>query len=356
MEAVKIDIYISDLLYQYDCVIVPDLGGFVGNYNSARINNIHHKFNPPSKKISFNKNLKINDGLLISHLSQRETITYQEATELVQSFVNRSWDGLRKGDKLRIEKVGTLFLDGENNIQFQSVEENNFLADSFGLNAFRAMPIKREEKSDLDIVKEVVKETKSPKLVSIRKPLYWSAAAVVFAILVSTFMVKNGDINYQEIASYLPSFKSNESNAYSSRSSEFEPNILEADFSLEFNKNIELDTEGKLKLDEGVETNLYSKEVIEVKKKIDNTKVTVISFNKELRYHVMAGCFSSLSNAKKLTLKLQKEGYNSLLLGKYKNLNAVSYQSFATREEAIKLLADVRNNHNGSAWLLESSF
>jgi hypothetical protein len=335
---------------------VPDLGGFVGNYNSAKINAIHHKFNPPSKKISFNKNLKINDGLLISHLSQRETITYQEATELVQAFVNRSWNGLRKGDKIKIEKVGTLFLDGESNIQFHAVEENNYLAESFGLNAFRAMPIKREEKTDLEIVKEVAKDTKTPKVVSIRRPLYWSAAAVLIIASVSTFMVKNGNIDYQEIASSMPSFTSNEVSIYSSRERAMEPNLLEPNFTLELKEDIKLDSKGRLKLEEGVETNLFSKEAIEAKKKIDNTKVTVNSFNKELRYHVMAGCFSSMVNAKKLTAKLQKEGFNSLLLGKYKNLNAVSYQSFATREEAIKLLAEVRNHHNGSAWLLESTF
>jgi hypothetical protein len=34
----KLDHYISQLLFRYDCVIVPNLGGFVTNYKPATIN------------------------------------------------------------------------------------------------------------------------------------------------------------------------------------------------------------------------------------------------------------------------------------------------------------------------------
>jgi hypothetical protein len=41
----KIEQYISELLYKYDCVIVPGLGGFVANYKSATIQPIQSEWN-----------------------------------------------------------------------------------------------------------------------------------------------------------------------------------------------------------------------------------------------------------------------------------------------------------------------
>lgn len=53
-----IEKYISELLYQYDCVIIPGFGGFIGNYSPALIDPIYHTFHPPYKSLLFNINLK----------------------------------------------------------------------------------------------------------------------------------------------------------------------------------------------------------------------------------------------------------------------------------------------------------
>ena len=43
----KIEEHISELLFEHDCVIVPDFGGFVCNYAPARIDPVKHLFEPP---------------------------------------------------------------------------------------------------------------------------------------------------------------------------------------------------------------------------------------------------------------------------------------------------------------------
>ena len=40
----RIDEHISGLLYDHDCVIVPDFGGFVGNMRPARLDGTRHRF------------------------------------------------------------------------------------------------------------------------------------------------------------------------------------------------------------------------------------------------------------------------------------------------------------------------
>ena len=75
--------YISELLFLHDCVIVPEFGGFVGNKKSAQLNKTTGTLTPPSKQILFNTNLKINDGLLITHIVNKEGITQKIAKQNV---------------------------------------------------------------------------------------------------------------------------------------------------------------------------------------------------------------------------------------------------------------------------------
>ena len=74
--------YINDLLYRYDCVIVPDFGGFVTNRIGAKVNNYTHTFTPPKKQITFNKLLKHNDGLLANYIASAENISFERLLQL----------------------------------------------------------------------------------------------------------------------------------------------------------------------------------------------------------------------------------------------------------------------------------
>ena len=62
--------YLKDLLYRYDCVIVPNFGGFITNNTSAQIHRSTHTFYPPSKQVGFNVNLSYNDGLLANYIAK----------------------------------------------------------------------------------------------------------------------------------------------------------------------------------------------------------------------------------------------------------------------------------------------
>ena len=67
---------IYDLLYNNDCVIVPNFGAFVLKSKSAYIKK--NEFFPPSKYVSFNAMLKDNDGLLAKHISGEKNISYKK--------------------------------------------------------------------------------------------------------------------------------------------------------------------------------------------------------------------------------------------------------------------------------------
>ena len=87
----SITTYISDLLYRYDCVIVPDFGGFVTNTISAKVNHFSHTFYPPTKQITFNAHLKNNDGLLANYIASSQKISFEEASVKIAALVS-NWN------------------------------------------------------------------------------------------------------------------------------------------------------------------------------------------------------------------------------------------------------------------------
>ncbi len=72
---------IYDLLYNNDCVIIPEFGAFVLKSHSAYIKD--DTFYPPKKVISFNAMLDENDGLLVKHLSTSRNISYKKALKTI---------------------------------------------------------------------------------------------------------------------------------------------------------------------------------------------------------------------------------------------------------------------------------
>ena len=100
---------------------------------------------PPSKKLAFNASLRDNDGLLASHISKKTAINYQDACEVIREYVKNANKNLQDGQKIKLEKIGVLFLDSDKKVQFLPDQHTNYLISSFGMTALHAPVIKREE-------------------------------------------------------------------------------------------------------------------------------------------------------------------------------------------------------------------
>ncbi len=343
MNGLNIPKGIAELLYQFDCVIIPDFGGFVANYRGAKIQPIQHTFSPPSKQLSFNRNLTSNDGLLANFVAETNNISFLEARKAIDNYVSETISILSKGDKVTLDKIGILFLDPEKRIQFLPSSDSNYLLASFGLTDFKATPIARPD------AKERIQREIKERLVVVKSPdeeenkkrfgFYWAAAAslLLFAGIGYTsykYQLNNDSpVSYASIGldyvspTYFPSAVSPTSEA-----------AFEAD-------EISDDTY-VWKNNDGSSRKFTAKELVE-------ESASDEALNSVLKFHVVGGCFSVEANAEKLVKRLQKKGYDARLIGTFKNLYTVSYQSYATREEAVQLLGEVKNSGNPAAWLLE---
>jgi hypothetical protein len=309
-----IDTYISELLFLHDCVIIPNLGGFVGNNKSAIINESSGTIYPPSKEILFNKNLTTNDGLLISHIAIKESIRSNQAKELAEEYVKNINEKLKKIRTFRIEKVGLLSVGIDGNILFLQDSFTNYNLNSFGLKSEKTKKVDKIEKQIDAIIQPITTKTGRRKV--------WRAAAILLPIIgLSLISITQEDkINniYSQMANLNPFYIF-----------ESEPTTTEID-----TKTIDL-------------------EPIEIIKEVIETPIIVIEDKIiEKNFHLIAGAFSKEKNAEKFVLKLQNDNYNSSIVGKTKGgLIRVCFDSFATKKEATTAL-NILKSDNKSAWIL----
>jgi hypothetical protein len=334
----KVDKHISNLLYEHDCVIVPDFGGFVANYQPAKVHPLKHTFTPPSKNIIFNRNLKSNDGLLANYIVTLEKTNYTQALRYIDHFVSGINEQLKKGTKVKIDEVGTLFLDVERNIQFEP-DTTNFLMDAFGLSEFRSPAIKRDT-----ISKRIEKEFKDrdaipaeKKKINVKRYVALAIAApLLFAavwIPLKTDLLKN--INYSNL------------NPFSSK----EVKLPESNHTVSKMLPAESNDTTHVKV---VIYDTISQPVAAQLVTPDTTAVVTAAVHPDFRFHLVAGCFQVEENAVNYVKDLQAKNLDAAIIGQNnKGLYVVSCGDYATRKEALDELQNLRKAQP-NAWLYKN--
>ena len=151
--------YISDLLYRYNCVIIPDFGGFVTNKIGAKVNETSNTFYPPAKQITFNSHLKVNDGLLTNYIASSENITFEKASRIIALSVTE-WKNEINTKPIQIGAVGVLTLNENDQIIFEPNTTVNYLTESFGLTSVASESIKRNIAKVKPLIPILKKENK----------------------------------------------------------------------------------------------------------------------------------------------------------------------------------------------------
>jgi len=305
--------YISDLLYRYECVIVPNFGGFVTNEISAKVNHFTHTFYAPSKQLTFNAHLQNNDGLLANYVATAENISYSEAVSIINKEVE-NWKFSLKNEELELENIGSLRLNGEGKLIFEPTSVINYLTSSFGMSSYVSPAVKRiaykENVKQLETIAPILpSEENKRRLPAFIK--YAAAAAIIFAM---------GTVGWKEYQ-------------------KFEYNNLVTQSELQQQK---------------VEKTIQEATFI-----ISNPLPTItLNVAKEtVRYHIVAGAFREPINAEKKLEQLLQKGFNAKILGVNKwNLTQVSYESFNSKRDAINKLNSIKKSVSKDAWLLVKEY
>lgn len=347
----ELEKYISELLYDYDCVIVPQLGGFVTNYKPALLKDgIAY---PASKELRFNKNLSKNDGLLSQSIADKRGMSIQEADKLLHEVVETHISNLRSKKRIELKKVGILFIDENEQLRFTPDKTINYLRNSFGFEAFELPPVITEV-AVADKPSEEVEE-KQTKVIPIsiaesKSSIKWVAAATILPfVAMSIYLGLKTDFKSPTELSAADLFplKTTEKQYHVREAASSEAISLE-DESIGYPENttvfpFNFETNEVDSL--GVWVNLNS---VEKAEKAD-TKTAASGL-----YHIIGGCFENKQNADTFVKRLRMRGYDAEVLDRNKGLYRVKIESFENYNAALSNLRQTRNSGTfPSAWLLK---
>lgn len=220
----KIAGYIADLLYEYECVVIPGLGGFLTRDHAAYIHPMKHYFKPPHREVVFNPMLRTNDGLLLSHIARYEQLSYQEAKYRLDRFVLKCLSVMDEGKKIHFRHIGSIAYDKEKKIVFEPDASQNYLASSFGLAGFVSPPVKREDfqrrvervfsspppqpETETPVpVAEPKKPVRQERMLASRRPNRLKKQLVIVGAAASLLLAAWGTMNYQTVHHYYEQYK-----------------------------------------------------------------------------------------------------------------------------------------------------
>jgi cell division protein FtsN len=309
-----VDHYISELLFLHDCVILPNFGGFVGNPQSAKLNKTTGVLSPPSKQILFNANLKTNDGLLITHISNQEGVAQEVAKNEVVSYATKISDKLTSSKVLRIDKIGLFTLGKEGNVIFLQDSSNNYSLDAFGMKATHNKTVEREsivEEKVAATIKTIRTQSNSPRA-------FLRAAAVIIPLVAFSYISISQQEEINNVYTQMASLNPFETTAIVEPVAEVIPEVK-----IEF-------------------------EAIPIVEIIEE-EVAPIIIPKQT-YYIIAGAFAEQKNADKMIAKLKRWNYNTEIVPG-ENLLRVSYNSFTNKADALIALHKIKQE-NSAAWLL----
>lgn len=331
--------YISELLYHFDCVIIPGLGGLVTHYKSAKWNVAKQLFTNPSKSIAFNASLNQNDALLANYIAKKESISYESANALIQDYVVELQQKLTSGSQIKINEVGYFFLSNEGSIQFEPDYNTNYLLDTYGLNAIHAVAIRRESEI-LNLHKKLTRQTH----VSQKWIIYTTAASIALFISIATPLY-----NLQQKSLIREADKNTLSNADVSAFIDTH-NYLNTLPLPDFFKNIKISDSQliNIKPDTVFIGSIKQHNVKKITSKEEQTALTT----KKRKYKVIAGVFRYEKNAKNYINELRNKGTNaSLELSRSGKRFRIVLGTFNNQEEAKNKLIEARVITK-DAWIL----
>ena len=351
---------IYQLVCENDCVIIPGFGGFVTNRFPANVDFSKQEFYPPSRKVAFNENLSLSDGLLVNHVSQTENVSWSDAEQIVKSFVDELNEKLSDGKTLTFDDLGS-FSRRTGSLVFAPTSVN-LLDEAFGLATFNFPMLPSESKPRIESA--IVKGKKDKKSPKVGRAIAWSlssAAVIGGLICLSIYMGwfdrlfgNGGDENTifagfgvggntEQVVETTNETVDNEQNV----------NLLDAQ------EQVVVETEAiETPLEEVVanEEIIADEAVVTEEPVVANVEHPVVetSSNIEYKVHIIAGCFANRSNAENVYNDLLSKGLSPQILPLQKGLYKVSVKGFANTADACAELQGLKEQTgNDQLWVMK---
>jgi cell division septation protein DedD len=371
--------HIEILLLSNDCVIVPDLGGFMAHHIEANYDDEEQVFLPPQRTLGFNPQLKLNDSLLAQSYIEAYDISYPEALRRIEEEVTELKQSISTEGYYELNGLGTLKVNEVDKLEFEPCEAGILTPELYGLSSFEmptlanrkriseatiptmhvinetAKVVEPVDDTEETVNSTVVEEAAEEEEHNITIKMSWVRNTVAIAAALLAFFLMT------------PNIKDNSQNGVSM--SQMNLPIISKDASL---KNVDKidgkkveevltkheETKAKLN-DDTQETPIEEKAIAvepteepkaeaKAQPEVEEVKVQTI----QPTYCIVLASQVSQHNAEAFVEKLQAKGMSDARVYFYNNIRRVICGQFSTETEAQRALQKVhRNEELADAWV-----
>lgn len=397
-----LDAILGTLLLRNNCVIIPSFGGFVANNVSAKVDVKNGLITPPTKALSFNKNLSNNDGLIVHHLANEKKISFDEAQSIIALEVQQIKASLNQQKRVNFHNVGFLYINSAGKIAFEQDRFFNLLLSSYGLGTVQFISETEEEKEEVKpqvitqeervsepvktievatpiekvITQPVVENTEVSEAKEIQHPAasennsrkligkiikYTAVAALVPVLFYSYWIPMKTDVLQSGVV-YMEDFNPFKKNEEFKYAPEVNPIPLTID-SVQPSQTLSSIVESLSSSTPVFAYPLDDDLFIPVRRKVEEYKAVSETVKEETahsakvittknKYHAIAGCFSNAVNANKLINDLKEQGFEAYQVDVKGGLHRVSAGNAKNRKD----IASIRQrlfDADISTWVLK---
>jgi cell division septation protein DedD len=317
--------YTRKLLFEHDCVVLPDLGGFLVYFSHAFYSEQNALYHAPQKRVAFNEALKLDDGLLAHYLTINEQISREEAQKRIRKFVEDIKQSIQENGSFMLEGIGSLANNEEGKLQFEPLTLVNFYAESYGLKSIHVNQVdptlKIAETADAynwtetdRVAKELTYEL--PRRRRSRVGMYIGGLLIAGCALVAGITQLPSESLKSSLNPFdlVPAVKAWFATDIKSNSVKKQHSNHKETAALPVENEVVTPKESVSAV---AVTPIEVKETVAVKKEVVEKPTTEvpapISYKSDDKadFLVIAGGFSNIENARKLEQKLQRNGYEN---------------------------------------------
>lgn len=188
--------HIEYLLLENECVVVPELGGFISHYQSAHYEETEGLYLPPIRTLGFNPQLTMNDGLLVQSYMQAYHTDFPDATRKIQQAVDKMKAQLYSEGVIEMHGIGTLHYNIRGLYEFHPDESGVLSPSLYALDAFRIPLLGTETEPVMEIEEQVEpqKQLTAKKQKEFHLDTRWIGHAVAVVIAAVLFFTLSAPV------------------------------------------------------------------------------------------------------------------------------------------------------------------
>ncbi len=369
----KLAQHIELLLRDNDCVILPGFGGFIAHDVPAYYVSEEGLYYPPSRSISFNAAIKMNDGLLAQSYMKSYQVDYARANYMIDVTIEQLTDTLDETGSVTLPHIGTITQDIHQSLQFIPDTAGVVSPAHFGLGSFIIKELSQLYRTtDISRKSEAI-ITHTAKTINLhinKEVLHRVMSTAAIFLLLLMIALPTGNYRPTDIASLhlteiiaAPQIQLPEATSTATTIDGIIKNT-DAEQTDATSPIVKVNNSATVTKDENTiatEKNIYTESEIETDTSVVETPTPTtevpqsiaVEIKPEKTYHIIVASLPNHRGADETLAQYINQGYTEASLVERDDRVRISLVQFINKDEANEYLKTLRQNDKlQNAWLL----